>query len=84
MSYVLGWLTMRSGSIWPAALSHGLQNVMALSSSQWQHWQDPIVARVIVIACWGVLGFVLFRFWPPVTVVDVPDQFPETEAQPAV
>lgn len=84
MSYVFGWLTLRSGSIWPAALSHGLQNVMVFSSSQLLDATDFIVARVIVMVCWGALGFVLFRFWPPATVVDVPEQFPETQAQPAV
>ncbi|MGB8660142.1 MAG: type II CAAX endopeptidase family protein [Candidatus Acidiferrum sp.] len=84
MSYVFGWLTLRSASIWPAALCHGLQNVMAFSSSHWRDGQDPLVARVIVIICWGVLAFVLFRFWPPVTVLDAPDPLPETQTQPAV
>jgi membrane protease YdiL (CAAX protease family) len=32
MSYVLGWLTLRSGSIWPAALAHGLNNIWAFSA----------------------------------------------------
>ena len=31
MSYVLGWLTLRSGSIWPAAVAHGLHNVWMFS-----------------------------------------------------
>jgi membrane protease YdiL (CAAX protease family) len=84
MGYVFGWLTLRSGSIWPAALSHGLQNVLALSNSHWLDAPDPMVARLIVIICWGVLAFVLFRFWPPATVLDVLDQLAETQAQPAV
>jgi hypothetical protein len=32
MSYVFEWLTLRSGSIWPAALCEGPQNVWALST----------------------------------------------------
>jgi membrane protease YdiL (CAAX protease family) len=84
MSYVFGWLTLRSGSIWPAALSHGLQNVWVLSTSTWLGWQDPMVARVIISICWGVLAFGLFRFWPLVDVQDLPDQLLQVRTEPAV
>ncbi len=40
MSYVFGWLTLRCGSIWPAALSDGMHKVMPFSSSPWDG-QDP-------------------------------------------
>lgn len=84
MSYTLGWLTLRSGSIWPAALSHGLQNILVFSSSQWLDAPDLIVARVIVLICWGVLGFALFRFWPPANVQDPSEQTFDAHAEPAV
>ena len=31
MSYALAWLTLRSGSVWPAALAHGFSNVWIFS-----------------------------------------------------
>jgi membrane protease YdiL (CAAX protease family) len=83
-SYVLGWLTLRSGSIWPAALSHGLQNVLIFSTAHWLQDQDLILARAFVSICWAVLALCLFRFWPPATVQDVPDQPPEAGTEPAI
>ena len=84
MSYVFGWLTLRSGSIWPAALSHGLQNVMVFSISQLFDATDFMVARVIVMICWGVLAFVLFRFWPPASALDLSEQIIDAHTEPAV
>ena len=75
MSYVLGWLTLRSGSIWPAALAHGLHNVWTFSRV---NGQQPLltmpIALAIVLTCWGLLAFALFRFWPPSSAKDVSGQ----------
>jgi uncharacterized protein len=56
MSYVLGWLTIRSRSILPAAVAHGVFNVAIVSvhSSFW-----------FATPAWAVLGYVLFRYFPP-------------------
>jgi membrane protease YdiL (CAAX protease family) len=83
MSYAFGWLTLRSGSIWPAALCHGLQNVLVLSNPLW-FGQNPIMAGFILSICWGILGFMLFRFWPPAIDVRPADQLLEARSQPAI
>jgi membrane protease YdiL (CAAX protease family) len=84
MSYVLGWLTLRSGSIWPAALAHGLHNVWAFSQAQTLDGQEPLLTRTIVWTCWGLLAFTLFRFWPPSSAKDVSKQAAEIRAEPTV
>ncbi|PYU18674.1 MAG: hypothetical protein DMG32_25815 [Acidobacteria bacterium] len=84
MSYVLGWLTLHSGSIWPAALAHGLQNVWALSGAHSLGGQDPLLVTTIIWICWGLLGFALFRFWPPSNTKDLSDQAAEIGAEPTV
>jgi membrane protease YdiL (CAAX protease family) len=60
MSGVLGWLTLRTGSVLPAALAHGIYNSLA---------ESPLGPRVANLAIfihlsWGVLAYVLFRYWP--------------------
>ena len=66
MSFVLGWLTLRSESIWPAAIAHGFSNVWALSSQPSLGVQQSAwVTRAIIVICWSLLGVLLFRFWPP-------------------
>jgi membrane protease YdiL (CAAX protease family) len=79
LSYVLGWLTLRSGSIWPAALGHGLHNVWAFGSQV--DGQDPLLTKAIVLSCWGLLAFVLFRFWPPSSAEEVSERVPEIRAE---
>jgi len=70
MSYVLGWLTMRSGSIWPAVLVHGLHNVWAFSSASYTFVQDPLLNEAIIRVCYGFLGYALFKYWPPAGGMD--------------
>lgn len=54
---VLGWLTIRSGSLYPAILTHWLSNAgfytMEESTKVW--WRT---------AAWLVVAFFLYRFWP--------------------
>jgi membrane protease YdiL (CAAX protease family) len=57
-SYVYGWLTIRSGSVLPAALTHGTSNMFILSGlpvrTEW--W--------LLTVFWAILAIVLFRYWP--------------------
>lgn len=71
LGYVFGWLTLRSGSIWPAALAHGFHNVWVLSGSQWLGGQDSLWVRYIPWVGWVLLAVALYRFWPPSIVQDV-------------
>lgn len=84
MGYVFGWLTLRSGSVWPAVLAHGMQDVWPLSNSVLFQGQDRIVARVIAAICWGVLAFALFRWWPPAKTQDLPAPNSEAATEPAL
>jgi membrane protease YdiL (CAAX protease family) len=60
VGFVLSWLTLRSGSIWPAAIAHGLDNVLLMSLST----PNPL-RTVIHVSLWGALAWLLYRFWPP-------------------
>ena len=60
LSFVLGWLTLRAGSVLPAAVAHGLYNVFS-ASSLGPSFPGMTVVRV---GLWAVLAYVLFRFWP--------------------
>ena len=83
MSYVLGWLTLRSGSIWPAALAHGLSNFWALSlQSSRRVQQSELFTEIITVMCWSLLGILLFRFWPPSIGTEIPDQVTGIGAEP--
>jgi membrane protease YdiL (CAAX protease family) len=84
MGYVLGWLTLRSGSIWPAVLAHGLHNVWAVSQADSLYGPPPLLTKTIVWTCWGLLAFALFRFWPPSSAKDVSKQAAEIRVEPTV
>ncbi len=60
LSFVLGWLTLRSQSIFPAVIAHGLYNVLVYSN----FGPDFLGKNVVRIALWGLLALVLFRYWP--------------------
>jgi len=60
LSFVLGWLTLRSGSVIPAAVAHALCNVLVFSA-----FGPPFPGKDIVrLGLWAVLACVLFRYWP--------------------
>lgn len=60
LSFVLGWLTLRSESVVPAAVAHTLYNVVVFSG-----FGPPFLGKNIVqVALWAVGAYVLFRFWP--------------------
>ena len=61
LGLVLGWTRLRSGSILPAAVIHGLSNVNVFS----QFEQRPSDAVLFDIAFWALIAFLLFRYWPP-------------------
>lgn len=77
LSFVLGWLTLRSKSVIPAAVAHTLYNVVVFSN-----FGPPFAGKDIVrIGLWAVLAFALFRYWP-VMAEDSPQQgsaLPSTE-----
>lgn len=60
LSFVFGWLTLRSKSVLPATVAHALYNVLVTSSPQ------PSLAGIGMArsALWGVLAYILFRYWP--------------------
>lgn len=78
-SYVLGWLTMRSRSILPAALTHGVFN-MSLAAG-FLRGLGPSQVWVISLA-WAIVGYLLFRHLPPQAEKDetITDSAPDAEA----
>ncbi len=59
LSVILGWITLRSGSVLPAAVVHGLYNAFLavgapLPLEPWTFY-----------AIWLLTGLLLFRYWPP-------------------
>jgi membrane protease YdiL (CAAX protease family) len=72
LSYVLAWLTIRSESVLPAALAHGVFNMFALDGS-------PTYAPFwFSMAMWAILACVLFRYFPPTP----PDEVAATDTGP--
>jgi len=60
LSFVLGWLTLETGSVLAAALAHTLYNVLVYSDlGPWFYGKDTLR-----VALWAVLGWILFRYWP--------------------
>lgn len=59
-SYFLPWLTIRSGSILPCTIAHGVYNMFVLAElpSRTPSW--------ILVPLLALLSYVVFRFWPPV------------------
>lgn len=62
MSFALAWLVGRTGSLWPAALAHGANNVLQsgmlmVPNGWWADQLTSIVAAVVVgmIFCWLLL-----------------------------
>ncbi len=58
LSFVFGWLTLRSGSIFPAAIAHGFYNICASFV--------PTFAGIgpLIALLWTVLAYALFRSSP--------------------
>ena len=74
-AYVLGWLTIRSRSILPAVVAHTLFN---MSVSRDGFFKDPVYVPTWIIAfAWAIVGYLLFRYFPPLAPKD------ETIATPA-
>jgi len=60
LGYVLGWLTLRSGSVLPAVFAHTFYNVMVFSGFGPAFYGEGVVR----VGLWAVLAYVLFHYWP--------------------
>jgi membrane protease YdiL (CAAX protease family) len=60
LGFVFSWLTLRSGSVLPAAIAHTLFNVFVFSNFGPDfNGKDPV--RLVL---WAVVAYLLFRYWP--------------------
>jgi len=60
ISFVTGWLTLRTGSVFPAAVAHGLLNVLGVSPFGPQFLMiGPLISLLLAI-----LACTLFLYWP--------------------
>jgi membrane protease YdiL (CAAX protease family) len=60
LGYGLSWMTLRSGSVLPAAFAHTLYNVMVFSPFGPAFYGKEEVR----VGLWAVLAYVLFHYWP--------------------
>jgi membrane protease YdiL (CAAX protease family) len=59
LSFVLGWLTLRTGSVVPAAIAHTVYNILIFS-----RYGQPFAGKsTLRIALWAVLAYIFFRYW---------------------
>ncbi|MFZ0970265.1 MAG: type II CAAX endopeptidase family protein [Candidatus Acidiferrales bacterium] len=78
LSFVFGWLTIRTGSVLPAALSHGLFNILGLSPFGPTFFGMGIVIDLLLAA----IAFVLFRYWP--VQAQTAEEFDDANTRPAL
>jgi membrane protease YdiL (CAAX protease family) len=60
LSFVLAWLTLRSGSVIPAAIAHTVYNILVFSAFGLAFAGKSTLR----IALWAFLAYLLFRYWP--------------------
>jgi membrane protease YdiL (CAAX protease family) len=61
----LGWLRLYSGSILPVAVMHATFNILnQCVDRNGISFQRPGATWALRVA-WGVIGYLLFRYWPP-------------------
>ena len=77
LGFVFSWLTLRSGSILPAAIAHTLYNISVFSQPNFAGQE------VIRLALWIALAYVLFRYWPVAEIQQPEDPLPKAAPQPA-
>lgn len=59
LGFVLSWLTLRSTSVLPAAITHTLYNVLV------SHFGPYFPGKAMVwVGLWAILACFLFRYWP--------------------
>ena len=79
LGYVLSWLTLRSGSIFPAAVAHTFYNVLV------SDFGPPFPGKTIVwVGLWAVLACFLFRYWPVQVANELAVEMPSAEPGIAV
>lgn len=65
LSFAFGWLTLKSGTIYPAMLAHALYNVAANSRFYIDSLPFEIPWRLVQPTLWAIMTLFLFRKWPP-------------------
>src|SRR5207249_11697437 len=78
LSYVLGWLALRFGSILPAAIAHTFYNVLVMSG-----FGPPFLGKdTVLVALWAVLSWAIFRYWPVSAENESKEAGPEVTREP--
>ena len=80
LGFGLSWLALRSKSLLPATLAHGLYNAFIgfkpVFSFPGQHWVD--------VGLWALFAYVLFRYWPVETTLSNVPASAAAVTEPAV
>jgi membrane protease YdiL (CAAX protease family) len=56
---VLGWLVLKSGSIWPSVLGHTIYNGVVIQTASFSSWDG--ICRTVLL---GFVAYQLYRRWP--------------------
>jgi membrane protease YdiL (CAAX protease family) len=79
LGFVLAWLTLRSKSLIPATLAHGMNNVFAYCKPEKSfpggHW--------VYLGLLTLLAYVLFRYWPVESSIETEHEVSEPAPSPA-
>jgi len=78
LGFVLSWITLRSGSVLPAAIAHTLSNVSVFSQP---HLPGD---RLWQLTLWTGLGYALFHYWPISETTPSDEVLPDAAAEPSV
>jgi membrane protease YdiL (CAAX protease family) len=77
LGFVLSWLTLRSGSVLPAAIAHTFYNILV------SNFGLAFPGKSMVwVALWAVLACILFRYWPVQPLIELAVE--TTSAEPGI
>lgn len=60
LSFILGWLTLRTRSVLPSTVAHSFENAFIVST----FGPRFLALGFVRILLWAALAFMLFRYWP--------------------
>jgi membrane protease YdiL (CAAX protease family) len=78
LGFVLGWLTLRSKSIWPSTICHFTHNALISAPLGYLFAGRSMLQT----ALWAILACILFRYWP-VRAEEVARELPPQMAVPS-
>jgi len=79
IGFVLSWLTIRSGSVWPSSITHTLYNVLVTGFGLVFPGRGAVWT-----GCWVILACFLFHYWPISDSISTETALPSAEPENAI